>query len=551
MNAGHRACLVLGVVAVLAVPVSVVADRIGVWQPLDVEKSRKSYENGGSEFPEKLLRRLDLEAKERLAELNRQLAPAKSSIDDLFGMHYFAGRILKVIPPVDPSASNASPDHFAKIVFEAYAEGGEPKSRKPVIINTKWLKRGLGFNSIDTLADYARIFSNRHEIMNVEFGSLRHLRAIFSALDPDGSMGLPGGGETEESVNGLEEGALMRFGKQGAPRGEEGTLQEMLERFQLMDRNPIDPIFLFPTNVTYLDIGIPHYRLPYLLIEEYARSMRYPGYEPGYGKTAKAALQIFYALSLAAPDMASPAYKDRAQRYHALGVATYYALSDILGYRRQEYWKDKDRFMPLNAQDVRRAALDVLAEGPVVPSPVISDKAVSMLLRRLLEVIEKDESLAPAVWKVLERLIVPEPGESSDVTSVYELDREQNRKSLQSIFLSEIYDGLDKPVSAATQALVLIGWGEKKEVVKIVDSLVYATEKTGVKDDGRAHQVHRNAIDALRLVAHPEKYARKDRLKFSVEAANVLEKRIALERKRKKSGVSGFHFIEMWDAVNK
>ena len=348
MKTNSRAFIALGVAAALAIPTPVAADRIIAHFP----------DGGGGEVLQK-------RTKQIAKELAEQLAPATPGKDQM-GHRFFAGRILKLIPPVKPSAPPKSPDHWPKIVFEAYGKGGTPKSRKPVTLSILRLMLFGIRSTIDTAADFSLLLSNRHETMGVEFGSRRHLQAVFAALDPDGSMGLSTGG-AEGPSSGLKEGALMIFGKQGVTR-------DLNARHMQSLLNPIDPIYALGPS-TLGEAGTTG--LPARMLDEYARSKRYPGYEPAYSGMAKAALQIFYTLSIATPDLTSPRYRTWAKRYQIVGRSTFDALSKALDYHpadadSRKFLNGERPFMPLTEEEVRRAALDVLADGPVIPVPAVS-----------------------------------------------------------------------------------------------------------------------------------------------------------------------------------
>ena len=538
----------------LLLPVTAVADRIAIWRPLDVEEMRQVYANRGVEFPEARFREIDRQRREWLEEASRQLAPVKPNNDNRLHTYRFEGRILRVIPAVNPSAPQTSSDYYPKIVFQAYGEGGAPVSRRPAIISTQRILDSAIDNQIDTLADYTLLLSNRHELMGVDFGSERHRQAIFQALDPDGSMGLPGGGEKQEN-KGLKEGALMLFGEHGAEHAPQNP-SEMMRFLQRRITDPLNPLHQFPADAEVSMIGEKQFRLTYALLEEYARSLIYPGYEPGYTKTAQAALQTLYTLSLAAPDLTSPAYKERAVRFHAIGESMYVALSNILGYRVNdggwEYAPIEKSLLPLRGQDLRRAALELLADGPVVPLPEISDHTGAPLLQSLLTVIEKDQGLAPLARRILERQLAPEAGEAAEVTALYELDREQNRKSLWSRFLWSPYD-TDPYVLPAAQALAHVGWGKEEEIREIVAGLVKDATRT-IHGSEEFHPINRRAYEVLRLIARPDEYTRKDRMDYAMVAVEELERQIAKVRETNNNGFGSrisIGFIERWDADNK
>ena len=512
MKTNSRAFIALGVAAALAISTPVAADRIIAHFP----------DGHGGEVLQNRIKRI-------AKQLAEQLAPATPGKNQ-YGHRFFAGRILMLLPPVNPSAPLKSPDHWPKIVFEAYGKGGTPKSRKPVILSILRLMSFGGIQStIDTAADFSRLLSNRHEIMGVEFGSRRHLQAVFAALDPDGSMGLSAGGAAGPS-SGLKEGALMIFGKQGVTR-------DLNARHMQSLLNPINPIYALGPS-TLGEAGSTG--LPARMLDEYARSKRYPGYEPAYGGMAKAALRIFYTLSIATPDLTSPRYRTWAKRYQFVGRSTFDALSRALDYHptdadSRKFLNDDRPFMPLTVEEVRRAALDVLADGPVVPVPAISHQG--RLIGTLLKIINKDESLAPVARKILERQLAPEPGEASAVTTLYETDRETYRGQARDYMF-----GRGELVGPAGRALAWVGWGKKKKAEQIVDVMVtWALQGVGGND----------LIALLRMVARPEKFTRKDRRKFAVVAANELDRQIGYIRTDLKKGFGGVaedRFIKLWDA---
>jgi len=538
----------------LTIPIPAMADRIGVWTPLresDIEAYRESFKRQGKKYDENFYRQLDRDERTRLEGLRRQLAPVTPYV---FGRTYgFEGRILRVIPPVNPSAPKSSDDYYPKIVFEAYGKKGKPISRTPAIINTRHiLSNGSEWN-FDTVNDFVRLMSNRHILMRVPFGSQKHRQALFAALDPDGTMGLPGERSTE-TYGGLEEGALMRFGRDGSP-----WEADMLTVFWNRKAHPNDPIFLFgsfgehlrPSFASLPSLEFHRYdELTASLIEDYARSLRYPGYEDGFSEIAKATVQIFYSLSLATPDLTSPAYKLQATRYHGIGMSTYHTISRALSDRGKKYKSLPN--LPLTTGDVRNAVLDVLEDGPIVPSPEISDQAQVLLPRGLLEVIAKDQSLAAKALTILSRHLAPEPGESAEVTERYELDREQNRKSLYG-FLIGAYDENDDMFIATANALAWIGWGNEEEGKDLVNRIFRSI--LGKPLSQPVINLQRSAIAVLRLVANPQKHTRKDRQEVAFAIADHLEKKISGLRDYHKQGLggspSGFNFIELWDAEKK
>ena len=462
-----------------------------------------------------------------VARLAEQLAPAKPG-KNMLGL-FFAGRVLKVIPAVDPSAPITESDHWPRILFEAYGEGGQPKSRKPAVFSVSPLCFCTVHPAIDTVGDFARLMSNRHQVLGLDFGGPGHRAAIFAALDPDGSMGLSSG-SAPAAASGLKEGALLVFGQQGAT----GDMHQSLQRMQV---NPIDLLPLFGGQPGSEKDSIP---LPGELLYEFARSKRYPGYQAAYGKMAKATLQIFYTLSLATPDLTSEPYRNQAKRYSHIGRSTFDALSRALDYHpadteNMSFVNGLRPFMPLEVSDLRRAAVDVLAEGPVVPVPGISHQG--KLVTSLLQVISKDPDLAPVARKILIRLIAPERGENPTVTARHEFDRETYRRQAQDHLF-----GKDELALPAGRALAWTGWGEKKEVEQLIDALV-VWAKQGVDDD--------NVIPILRLAARPEAYTREDRKPSAVVAANEVDRHIANIRTDIEKGFGGgdeHRFIELWDA---
>src|SRR5690606_12617693 len=101
---------------------------------------------------------------------------------------------------------------------------------------------GLGLRisqHIDTAFDLQRLFSNRHELMAMPFGSEAHRAALFSVLDPDGSLGLSSEPSAAD-LRGVEEGALMRFASAGA--------LSQRERMDLGVMDPAAPLLLFHEN---------------------------------------------------------------------------------------------------------------------------------------------------------------------------------------------------------------------------------------------------------------------------------------------------------------
>ena len=154
-----------------------------------------------------------------------------------------------------------------------------------------------------------------------------------------------------------------------------------------------------------------------------------------------------------------------------------------------------------------------------------------------MQIISKDESLAPVARKILERHLAPEPGEASAVTALYETDRETYREQARAHVL-----GMDDLVLPAGRALAWVGWGKKKNAEQLVDVLVtWGLQGVGGND----------VIALMRMVARPKQFTRKDRRKFANVAANALDRRIGYIRSDLKKGFgSGAEdrFIKLWDA---
>ncbi len=467
---------------------------------------------------------------QRLAE---QLAPAPPGTDEL-GRRFFAGRVLKMVPAVNPSAPPNDPDRWPRVVFEGYGPGGAPKSLRPALISMmELMPYGIIASDIDTVDDIARLMSNRHRVIGAGFGSPEHRQAVFAALDPDGSMGLSDGAADGLS-SGVEEGALMIFGRQGVPRDQN-------QRFMMLQTNPLDPILYFGGDPGADDTSIG---IPADLLDEYARSQRYPGYEPEFAGMAKATLQVFYSLSVAVPDLASPDYRDWAARYQVVGRSMFDALSQALDYHHsdeanRQFRNGLNPFLPLTVDEVRLAALEVLADGPVVPVPAVSHQG--RLVESLIQVIENDETLAPMVQEILERQLAPGPGEPEAVTALHEVDRETYQAEARDVLFDDL-SGNPRTLIAG-RALARIGWGAEKDAEQLAETLVTIT----LQDVGG----HMDLVALLRMMARPKIYTREDRQEYANVAANVLDRRLAEVRtdiQRGFGGVDDARLIELMDA---
>lgn len=521
------ACLVL--VSLAAVAGNAAADQIGVWQPLDVEQKRAFYAKANIPFPEEQLRDDDARQKARLKELREKLAPAPSAVNHR-GVHYFEGRILKVIPPVNPAAPPTSEDRWSKIVFSAYGAQGAQQSRRPAVISTMGLYFDLAQLKIDTLDDFTRLFSDRHLTSGQSFGSSAHRQALFAALDPDGSLGLPSRGAVAEADR---EGALMIY----AGEAERGF--DFQQRFLKIQLDPTDPLHHLTGFAGQRPAVIP---LPNDILEEYARSLRYPAYEAGFSETAKMALQILYTLAVASPDLASPLQQDRARRLALIGVSTVVLLDMALEAHSADVVTRGARlqpFMPLEEEEVRRAALKVLADGPVAPFPPAPHQ--SRLVRSLLAIMARGGAEAATAGTVLYRHLSPDPGEEGSIEVLYEPDREAYRRDLRGEISQVTVD------HEAGAALAWVGWGPKAEAEEFVDHLF---ARATVPASPEYEPQRGRAVAVLRMAADPEKSTRPDRRRQAAAAAARLNLLLQELRKNHEAGfrsTGGSAFLELWD----
>lgn len=523
------ACISVWVGSLMS-PTGGYADRIGVWKPFDAEAERRFYARVGREFPEDLLRRRDQEAQERLKRFSELLAPVEFQVDK-YGTRYFEGRILKLIPPSNSAAPWNVPERYATILFEAYGKDGSPKSAKPALLSAQALR----FSShIDTKFDLVRIFSNRHELLGVPFGSKPHRAALFSALDPDGSLGLSSSARAP-APTGVQEGALVQFAAEGA--------LSQKDAMGLGQLDPISPMFLFRED--WKRGGSRTIQMPFTFIEEIARARRYPGFEPEFLSMAVESFRILYTLGIATPALASSSNRDRATRLHIIGTSAVRALATSLDYHSSREgnrdYRNRDRpLMPLSTDDLRETVLTILEGGPI--PPVEQESHEPALGRALFVAMEKGKAIGGRSAKLLERFAVPIPGEDRSLTELHEPDRAAYRKFLQD-------KAIEKNV-AASRLLARVGWGPPEESRRVVDRLL-GQALVATRRDGRERSSRLAAVETLRVVADSVARAREDRRIPAQAAAQYLAQKVSEIRaatQRGSGATADAEFFKLWDA---
>ncbi len=389
----------------------------------------------------------------------------------------------------------------------------------------------------DAALDHRYYFSNRHELTRLVPGSPGHRRLLNDTLDPDGAIGLSKGETPPVPEGAFIEGMLthdMLF----------GPLNEQ-QRMELAMRSPYDPVMFSPGSQR--DFGHPSYSHPlYKMIDGLAMAIRYPqASDPGFDKETTALFGWLLTLSHIDPQQAPPEAQARATRLRALGDEAAECLSESLGPFEYSLYPEPDspyaqRGRFTNSDDKTRACIRIILSEPsllrfqgrsnqgeaysapvtehgeiqildlsallVRPEIVLSDTGYrprqysELLVRRLIYAAQTTlfrdndnqpertytppEDIRKGAIQALVYLCTdppPEPGErpSQDAMEYRALLHPYLRKD-------------DNPtvISAAQEVLSRVGWGERGETRKIVESLLdnmssYATELFNDFSDGQ------------------------------------------------------------------
>jgi hypothetical protein len=136
------------------------------------------------------------EGVKRIDEITRAIAPIPVERDPTTGQHWFRGFLVAVTLPKNPAAGLAHVDAWdeARIVpvdakYRLYA--------KPVTLSALWVRGGGAFHTIRDLRDYG---GNFDEVYGTPVGSHRYLEHLYTAIDPDGAMGLRPPGRSAQAA---------------------------------------------------------------------------------------------------------------------------------------------------------------------------------------------------------------------------------------------------------------------------------------------------------------------------------------------------------------
>ena len=115
-------------------------------------------------------------------ELEQLIAPVVLREDTLYDL---SGRILNF--SMGPRAGDRrDPANHDSALVEFYQHDGSKVSNKPITVSGRYIASIV--HDIDTVADLSHLFSNRHELAGVQFGSDQHRDLIYGLFDPDGDL---------------------------------------------------------------------------------------------------------------------------------------------------------------------------------------------------------------------------------------------------------------------------------------------------------------------------------------------------------------------------
>jgi len=434
---------------------------------------------------------------------------------DVFDRRYYHVQILDI--KIDDDADGIS-NYRERISFYArpIVDGrfhGEPKW-----IPYAWVE-GEHFD-YDAALDHRDYFSNRHELAGLVPGGPAHRRLLNHTLDPDGAIGLSQGEAPPVPEGALLEGMLthdLLF----------GPLNEQ-QRMELVMRSSFDPVASSP-GIRHVK-GHPSYTDPlYKMIAGLAMAIRYPkASDPGFDQETTDLFGWLLTLSHIDPQKAPPEAQARATRLRALGDDAMECLWQSLGAVANSLYPDpnspytrRPRF--INSDDTTRACIRIIlsepslrrfqgrsSQGEAYSAPVIEKDGFQTLDFSAMLLTVPDFNPLGTVYRprqyseaIVNRLIY-----TARITIFYGDDDQQTRTYTppedirQGVIDALVYFCTDPPSApgeppsqdaieyrallhpylqedehpsartAAEQTLSRVGWGERGEVRKIVESLL-------------------------------------------------------------------------------
>jgi len=334
-------------------------------------------------FPDLNQTEIDDRAKKTVAKVNTQIADIKKALSPapLYKFKtarsfegYYIGRILDVITaPSGMKYDGGTPVTRYYYLFIAHDKSGNNESKKPVLVPNNLVQI---FNEYDTAEDFVRLFSDRHELLDVPFGSEEHRAAIFSLFDPEGALELHKKNAPRSDYH-LTEGSLTRFIKKGVDQamvfsgissrlfGETGRMTPVH-----VCLNAMDPSASF----RFIGNGSPIDCLPvYGLLQTIIKGKRLANFDKDVAEMAKHTVGMLCAMAFANTAYVAQDKRGAAIRAHGFGIACHFRIASVLNPSRSNRKKKLTKELPgenstgwfvAEDSDYADAALDVMLNEP-------------------------------------------------------------------------------------------------------------------------------------------------------------------------------------------
>jgi hypothetical protein len=374
------------------------------------------------------------------------------------------------------------PGNHDRVALLAYSGDGQTLASQPWRLSTYYLYQVV--HDFDGANDALWLFSNRHELADVDFGSAEHRQLIYSLVDVDGSMGLA---LSAPRVQGdIREGALTGHILNGQPEHESlytkwTTSQADPWRFSYMALNRLSA-------------------------ETIARARKYPIYAPGFDQQVMNAIGLMCSLSRVEPALAQSSLFEAATRAKDLGMRCrqrlYHLIFEAMHREQEHFERQEGKALPVSRQEVLVALLELLATDTTFrihpdAQPVIGESVYTSSFRgegvnfmrilpelifgpRLVSAIRdfsNNEEISSAARKLMEKYSYPVSGEDTMEAQFLELDRRFFRRDLVHLidkYMREYDDNVEAlwavpQMVFASGLLCRRGWGLAEDVTPWLD----------------------------------------------------------------------------------
>jgi hypothetical protein len=397
----------------------------------------------------------------------------------------------------------AEPANHDRLGLLAFSPDGARVAPAPVSLQT--IRIAQVFHAFDDPSDEAHLFSNRHLLRGVAFGSAAHRALLFGLVDPRGDMGLGDGAPAGGA--GLTEGALTGYILNGRPAHE-----SLYTKWTMSQADPFAFTFI---------AGEP------ISARTYARAQAHPEvFAEGWDSHVAAALGLICGFARIDPYLAPQNLFDAAERARQIGLQCRQDLGgvffDAMYERRSPSSEREEAYLPVSQREVVVAAINVLRreiafryypwvqavpDGSVYLAAKALDEPNSDLVDRLVELLSGpqlptatsdysgDGEIGAQGRLVLERLAFGGDPELDPADDEYlELDRRYYRRALVREIMPAVSHYAGKPqepwdgkrTRLALGIMCSHGWGREEDMLPFVEEIAdRADEGPVAKNAGR------------------------------------------------------------------